>query len=287
MKNYLQNIHDNEKNRANFYVQDTKEAEDRERANLEQKLTKMRNIKEISVIHEPFSHKNVKEEIKREDREQELEMPQAEEAMDVSALEERKLSEEDVLREKGESKATPETGTSSEAESVQENEGEAKEALDILENYRKSITIEGNGKIICFRNNGKIILDGVSLISSIMNRLDKVKKLYQELSQTVSPRDQFYLKQDTINNQEIVKDLIKRIIKMCEKESCSLPEYTTDIMNIQTLKEIQEILYLQNWSNDYEFKAFAYNFESLSNAFHEKITLPEAYIKSILQAITN
>ena len=285
LKNYRTTIDDHEKNKANFYVQDTKEAEDKERIDLEQKLAKMRNIKEISGIPEPDSHKNVEEEIKREDREQELEIPQIEEVMDVSAPEERELSEEDVLIEKGEFKATPETGTSSEAESVLENEGEAKEALDILENYRESKTIEGNGNIRYFKNNGKIILDGISLISFIVRRLDKVKRLYQELSQAVSPRDQFFLKQDTINNQEMLKDLIKRTIKMCEQESCSLPEYTTDIMNIQNLQEILEILYLQNWSNEYEFKAFADYFESLSNAFHEKITPSEDYMKSILRAI--
>lgn len=281
-------------------VPDTKEAEDNIRVYLEHDLAKMRKIKKILGILEDASSEDVKEETRIEEREQELEMPETKEILCISAPGEREVREEKlqpevqgeekekkVMKEREESRANPANEASSETESALKNEDEVRDPLDILKNYRKSETIEESGKISYFRYNGKIIIDGISIISCIDSGLDKVKELSQKLYQAESPRDKFFLKQNIINNQETLKYLIKRCIKKCEQESCSLPEYTADIINIQTLQEILEKLNIQNWSNEDEFRSFADHFESLSHTFYKKISSLETYMESILQAITN
>lgn len=283
-------------------VPDTKEAENQDniRVYLEHDLAKMRKIKKILRILEDVSSEDVKEETRIEEREQELEMPETKEILCISAPGEREVREEKllpevqggkreekVMKERVESRANPANEASSETESALKNGDEVREPLDILKNYRKSEIIEESGKISYFRYNGKIIIDGISIISCIDSGLDKVKELSQKLYQAESPRDKFFLKQNIINNQETLKYLIKKCIKKCEQESCSLPEYTADIINIQTLQEILEKLNIQNWSNEDEFRSFADHFESLSHTFYKKITPLETYMESILQAITN
>ncbi len=145
--------------------------------------------------------------------------------------------------------------------------------------------MEGDGSVYCFHNNGKNIIDIVSIIHHITKILDKVKILYEQLSQTVSPQEKFDLKQDAINNQYTLRDLIKKSIKMCTQDSYSLPDHTIDIINIQSFKEMLDILDIQNWSKEYEFKAFINHFESLSKAIIERVTPPDAYMLSIFRAI--
>ena len=281
-------------------VPDAKEAEYNIGVYLEHELAKMRNIKKILGILEDVSSEDVKEETRIKEREQELEMPEMEEVLSVSAPGEREVREEKlqpevqggereekVMKERVESRANPANEASSEIESALKNGDEVREPLDILKNYRKSETIEESGKISYFRYNGKIIIDGISIISCIDSGLEKAKELSQKLYQAESPRDKFFLKQNIINTQETLKYLIKRCIKKCEQESCSLPEYTADIINIHTLQEILEKLNIQNWSNEDEFRAFADHFESLSHTFYKKITPLETYMESILQAVTS
>lgn len=281
-------------------VPDTKEAEDNIGVYLEHDLAKMRKIKKILGKLEDVSSEDVKEETRIEEREQELEMPETKEILCISAPGEREVREEKlqpevqggkrgkkVMKERVESRANPANEASSETKSALKNGDEVREPLDILKNYRKSEIIEESGKISYFRYNGKIIIDGISIISCIDSGLDKVKELSQKLYQAESPRDKFFLKQNIINNQETLKYLIKKCIKKCEQESCSLPEYTADIINIQTLQKILEKLNIQNWSNEDEFRSFADHFESLSHTFYKKISSLETYMESILQAITN
>lgn len=288
-------------------VPETKEGEEKVKVDLEQELVKLRKIKDIlgtSETLKPLEEIERKpEEIERKEEalemkdvskiskkaEEEIELPEIKDVMDISSSEEEKVREEEPQPEVKESKEEKkeEKAPKKEVETVTIHIPEAskEELLNILENFRKTESIEGEGKINYFQRNNKIILDGEKIISAIKNCLNRAKKYYQEMSQKESPRDQFFIKQEIINNQELLRKLILRSVKKCEKESCSLPEYTADILNFQNLKDILEKLSIQNWSNEDEFKSFNTYFDALTKAFHAKITPYDTYIKSIIKQL--
>jgi len=262
MKDYLSNIFEQEEKKLFNHAGDSKKAEEKERVELEQEIAMDKKIKNVFGTPEPVSPKKAEEEIKIENREEKSDISQLEEVMIASASAGGKVREEKVLEETRTAEANPKTETLSEADSVLKNEEESKKALHTLKNCRRSIHIEGSEKIYYFQNNGKNIIDIVSLIHHITKILNKVKSLYEQLSQTVSPREKFYLKQEAINNQYTLRDLIKESVKMCTQESYSLPDCALDIFNIQSLQKILDILDIQNWSQDHEFKAFIDHIES-------------------------
>lgn len=287
-------------------ILETKENEEKVKVDLEQELVKLRKIKEILGKSETLKSleeiERGSEEIERKEEdlemkdiskiskkvEEEIELPEIKEVMNISPPEEEKAIKEEPQPEIKESKEEKKEETARkevETATFHLPVADKEELLNILENFRKTESIEGEGKINYFQRNNKIILDGEKIISAIKNRLNRAEKHYQEIYQKESPRDQFFIKQEIINNQELLRKLILRSVKKCEEESCYLPEYTADILNFQNLKDILEKLSIQNWSNEDEFKSFNTYFDSLSKAYHAKIAPYDTYIKSIIKQL--
>ena len=280
-------------------VLETSQTENKASMDFDQEQVKMIRIKEILGSYEALTPESVEEETQRVENEQSQEVQEIEEVLSASIPEEEGVREgesqpeeeqekrdEKGLNESEESRDALQADTLAEAESSSGGEEETEETVDILENYRNFEIIDENETISYFRSNGKIIFDGEYLIAAINNTLEKVGKLYQELSQADSPRDQFFLKQDILNNQEIVKHLVLKSVERGKQKSYSFPEYTSKIVNAKTLGEVLEKLSIQNWSNEDEFKDFTAYFGTLRDTFYKKITPPEAYNKSILQALS-
>jgi len=157
--------------------------------------------------------------------------------------------------------------------------------FETLEKNRKSEPTDYNGEISFFKNGETTILDGETIIRAMSHLVDDGRKIYQKLGTTESPKDQFFLKQDLINHQEILRKIILRGVKLCEKENSRLPGYTEDVLNVKILKEILDKLNLDNWSNEEEFNAFETQTSRLKDAFYKKITPPALYLKSIVQEL--
>ena len=167
-----------------------------------------------------------------------------------------------------------------------EEKGKDFEAIfETLERYRKSDTTHNNGEINYFQKNGRMILDGEYLISAMGKTLEEAKRLYIRLSQTESPKDQFFVKQEILNQQEVLRKIFLRTVKMCERESCSLPRYTGEILNVQVLKDILERLSMGNWSNQDDFSGFDGFIAVMKNSYYARITPLLAYLKSILEEL--
>ena len=157
--------------------------------------------------------------------------------------------------------------------------------FDILERYRKVEPRNGNGEISYFSKDGKVIIDGEHMISSIDESMEEAKRLYTKLTQTESPKEQFFIKQEIINFQEILRKYVLRNVKLCEKEGAILPQFTADILNLDVLKDILEKLSMENWSNPAEFNGFRTMVESLKDAYYAKITPPAFYLKSLIREL--
>ena len=154
-----------------------------------------------------------------------------------------------------------------------------------LEKLRKSEAVDATSEISYFQNRDRMILDGESLLRAITQVQDNAGKLAQKLAVTESPKDQFFIKQELINHQEALRKIVLRCVRMCEKESGSLPRYTSEILNKTVLKGMLDKLNLDNWSNPEDFREFGSYAGRIKDAFNKKITPPAYYIRSILEEL--
>jgi len=188
----------------------------------------------------------------------------------------------EVKEQKGE-----EVGTEEVKEEEKPAQGSGLEDIyNLLEKYRKEEKIEGNGTISFYENEGKIIVDSEYLVSKMSEYVEEAKKLYIKLSQTESPREQFFVKQDIIRFQEELRKMMLGVVELCEKESCNLPEFTSEIINKEVIKDILERVTLGNWSNQEDFAAFDMYAREIKNAFNSVLTPPEKYLEAIHRELT-
>jgi len=200
----------------------------------------------------------------------------------VAEVVERTLAEE-AGEPAGEETSVEETPA--EEKSTEEENGNFKSLFEVLEGHRKIEARNGNGEISFFRKDEKTILDGEYMVASIDESLEEAKRLYLKLSQTESPKEQFFIKQEIINHQEILRKYILRNVKMCEKEGATMPRFTEEILNVDILKEILEKLSIENWSNPADFNSFRSQIETLKDAYYARITPPAHYLRSLLKEL--
>ncbi len=189
---------------------------------------------------------------------------------------------EEEPEKKEEAPSEPEEKAEPEEE---QDEASFQAAFDKLEQFRKGDTNENEAEVSYFENNEKIVLDGEYIISTMNNRFEEAKKLHIKLSQTESPKDQFFIKQEIIKHQENLRKIMLRSIRLCEQENCTLPDYTSEILNMEVLKSILEKVSMQNWSNQDDFTAFDNFAKELKDSFYTKITPPAAYLQSIMKEL--
>jgi len=273
--------------------------------NLKNELSKLNKIKELLTAAEP-----AEEEIKEFEPEEEQEVePEASPDLEAEGQEpEQGLGQEPEAEAVTEDEETTETKMEKEEKSFMEErfsvsvedagekdtsdeteEGKTKEtfqdAYEVLEKYRKVESIENDGEVNYFENNNKMILDTEVLISVITDSIDKAKKLYIELSETEAPKEQFFIKQEVIQHQDVLRKFMLSNIRMCEKDNCSLPRYTLDVLNENVLKDILEKVSMENWSNKEDFTSFENYAKELKDTYYECITPPSKYLESIIEEL--
>jgi hypothetical protein len=72
---------------------------------------------------------------------------------------------------------------------------------------------------------------------------------------------------------------------MYEKNNDFLPEFTKDIINIDTVKTILEEVSMKNWSNQDDFNSFDEFAKELMDKYYERITPPDEYLEAIIQEL--
>jgi hypothetical protein len=158
-------------------------------------------------------------------------------------------------------------------------------SLQKLEKFRETDSAGQNGEVGYFHKGERIILDAESLFRAIVQVLGEAKKVNQKLAETKSPKDQFFIKQELINQQEILRKVVLKSVRMCDAEKGSFPRYTSDILNSSVLRDLLEKLSIANWSNPEELHAFEMQSQSLIDAFYKKISPPARYIASLLEEL--
>lgn len=276
--------------------------------NLDEELAKLNKIKELlgkeekieteekgkeEEIEEKEAKEEKKEEVISEVQEKKREVAPEEE----EAEEERKPQEEEIRAgtERDQVDYAPFEISAEEEEREEEKREEEYEeekeedtfqdTFNVLEQFRRSEPTEDNGVVKYFQNEDKLILDGEAIISELEQKIEEVKKLYIKLSQTESPREQFFIKQEIIKHQENLRKLMLRSVRMCENESCSLPNYTLEILNVGVLKNILEKISMENWSNHDDFTSFENYINDLKYSYRKYLTPHSKYIQSLAEEL--
>lgn len=260
---------------------------------LENELEKLEKIKELlgstdvamkdfaaeTRAEEEAPEEKVEEEGEAESEEKatEGEEPTAEAEAEEAEAEAEKKAEERAEEEPEETEETEEADAAAETKADES----FKTAFEALDQYRKSEDVEGNGYMMYYENKGKIVLDGESFVAYLNNNLEDVKKLYNKLQETESPKEQFFTKQEIIKKQDVLRRYMLSFIGKGELEVSNLPQFTQDILNMDVLKNILEKVSMENWSNQEDFTSFDTLTNNLKESFYEKITPPDQYLESI------
>lgn len=261
------------------------ETKEHEEVDLEQELAKLKKIKKLLGTTETSKpgrkrtrkKRKIEEEIEESEagKENELhvEKPKMNEAIEPPFSEQNEPREEEPIAER-----EPE-------ESNLKGETNFQDGFETLEKYRKSERAGDDGEVSYFQNKDKMILDGESFVLNLNKDLGEAKKLFIKLTQAESPKDQFFIKQEIIRYQKSLRKLILGSVRLCEKETCSLPKYTLDILNKDILRDILEKVTMEKWSNQDDFNSFDKFSKKIKNAYYERITPRAAYLKSVIEEL--
>jgi hypothetical protein len=261
---------------------------------LDQELEKLRKIKELLAIEsaavglgEPspagagdFAALDVPE------APAEFRIPEIQDLLaETSSPVERKAAPPEVPEAPAAVQAEPGPGPQAEPGPAPADEESEEAVREALESWRKFEPANGNGEIHYFEKDSKILIDGESLFLAVDKTADEARRLSEKLGRTESPKDQFFIKQELINWQEGLRALFLRVIKMTEKKTWDLPEYTGEVLNAQSLRSLLERLSMENWSNPEEFASFLAAAAEMKDAFLARITPRGPYLRALKKEI--
>lgn len=158
------------------------------------------------------------------------------------------------------------------------------EVYERLEGFRR-VHSEGNGEVSYFERGEVKIIDAEALVAAMNEAIEASKRLYQKLAQTDSPKDHFFIKQEIINQQEILRKHLLHVIKLCDKEGYLLPAFTDKVINVNLLRDLLERLSIENWSDESDFQSVNEFIENLKEDFYRLITPPVSYLKALLMEL--
>lgn len=157
----------------------------------------------------------------------------------------------------------------------------------MLEAYRRTESVPNGGEFQYYQKDAAaaIVLDGESLLAPMTRLIEAAKNLHARLAETKPAKEQFFLKREILNQQELLRKVVLKAVKLCGKETDSLPLYTSDIINVQTLKNILEGLNMGNWSDPYYMKTFEDKISTLKTSLSARTSARLDYQKSILDQL--
>lgn len=205
------------------------------------------------------------------------------EELEESSPEEMIFEEEPLPEAEQESEAMKEDVVS---QAPPEGETDLRDKMALLETLKKSETLEGEDQIIYYQGEKKTVLDGRCMFAAVDSRIQQARDLYQNLDPNSPPKDQFKIKQEIRNSQENLRKYFLRTVDMHEKESFLLPEYSSEVLNINILRDILEHLSMLNWSEEENFSFFNDRIDKIKRSFYSKITPHENYSASIYDELS-
>jgi len=158
--------------------------------------------------------------------------------------------------------------------------------LAALAAYRRTEPINNGLEIGFFGADPGSVLDAEAFMTAVGKIVDSASQLHAQLTQTGSVKDLFLLKQEILNQQEVLRKLFFRVVRYCDKESGQLPEAMSEIISAQGMKEVIERLTMANWSDPSDFRPFLNELTAMKKAFEVRmVTAGANYFRAILDQV--
>ena len=158
-------------------------------------------------------------------------------------------------------------------------------ALESLANYRKTEPVTNGIELGFYVAGTGTFLDAVSFMTAIQNVVEGARQQHSQLTKTTSVKDLFLLKQEILNQQEILRKVFFRVVRFCDKESGRLTESLAEVISSRGMKDIIERLTMANWSDPSDFKPFLNELNSLKRAFEARTAALPSYPQSVLDEV--
>ncbi|MEN6311605.1 MAG: hypothetical protein ABFD80_08740 [Acidobacteriota bacterium] len=162
---------------------------------------------------------------------------------------------------------------------------ELRDLVDRLARYRQTESVLNGTEFAYFLKGKKMVLDGESFVGTVGKISEIARGLHANLGQKEMSKDLFLIKQEILNQQEILRKAFLRVVRFCEKEDGTLPEFIADVLNVRILKDVLERLTFGNWSNPADFAAFSDHTGSLKLALRAKFGDQRDYLLSVLEQL--
>jgi hypothetical protein len=157
--------------------------------------------------------------------------------------------------------------------------------LEALARYRRTEPVNNGIELAFFGTEAVSVLDADSFMTALGKVVESANELHGQLTKTTSVKDLFLLKQEILNQQEVLRKVFFRIVRFCDKEGGQLPELLGEIISSQGMKDIIERLTMANWSDPSDFKPFLGELKAMKRAFETRTSTNPSYLRSVLDQV--
>jgi hypothetical protein len=157
--------------------------------------------------------------------------------------------------------------------------------LAALARYRRTEPIYNGLEIGFFGAEAGSVLDAESFMTAVGKIVDGANQIHAQLTHTGSVKDLFLLKQEILNQQEVLRKVFFRIVRYCDKEGGRLPEALSEIVSSQGMKDIIERLTMANWSDPSDFRPFLNELTAMKRAFEVRTVASGGYHQAVLDQV--
>ncbi len=166
-----------------------------------------------------------------------------------------------------------------------EPDADRQPALEALARYRRTEPVSNGLEIGFYVAEAAAVLDAESFMAAVEKIVESASQLHGQLSQAASVKDLFLLKQEILNQQEVLRKAFFRVVRFCDKENGRLPEMFAEIISSQGMKDVIERLTMANWSDPSDFKPFLNELKAMKRAFETRAASAPSYLRSVLDQV--
>ncbi|MBN2266071.1 MAG: hypothetical protein JW775_09690 [Candidatus Aminicenantes bacterium] len=160
--------------------------------------------------------------------------------------------------------------------------------LDGLARFRRTEPVNNGIELAFFgadAESAPSFLDAEAFMAAVGKIVGGAEDLHAQLTQTTSVKDLFLLKQEILNQQEVLRKVFFRVVRFCDKEDGRLPEPLGEVVSAQGMKDIIERLTMANWSDPSDFKPFLSELKAMKRAFETRKAGSPSYLQTVLDEL--
>jgi hypothetical protein len=154
-----------------------------------------------------------------------------------------------------------------------------------LARYRRTEPVNNGIELGFFAAEAGTVLDAESFMTAVGKIVESAGQLHSQLDKTGSVKDLFLLKQEILNQQEVLRKVFFRAVRFCDKENGKLPETFAEVISAQGMKDIIERLTMANWSDPSDFRPFLKELLAMKRAFEVRMVASGNYVKAVLDQV--